>query len=346
MKEGEDSNPETCRQLFELVAGAKRPLTIEELREAFSIKPGKTIWDPKKLVNNKLRLLDRCKSLLITDEEQSTVHFTHHSVLQHLLWKPQEAELSTQAFKISMPEADRKLGQRDIRSSLEQIIQQQPEIREADKCAFYAYARKYWLVHTKSIDLSHGASANESLVKGNTLLQEAASQLQPSKIRLLLKHGADINAGGDVLLAACVTGNCQESMQILLAAGADSKAHGEVVSLLLDAGTNANAEGPFGNAIQGAACKGHEKTVSLLIDHGAEIHSRSELWDSALSAAAAGGHPRIVLLLLNNGAGKVPAEVKAALAEAQKALLDPASDSLTDAKLELVIQILELQIKG
>ena len=45
-------------------------------------------------------------------------------------------------------------GHRDIRSSLEQIIQQQPEIREADKCAFYAYARKYWLVHTKSIDLS------------------------------------------------------------------------------------------------------------------------------------------------------------------------------------------------
>lgn len=47
------------KNIFDLVVAAQRPVTIEELREAISIKPGDTTWDASRLVNDMLKpLLD------------------------------------------------------------------------------------------------------------------------------------------------------------------------------------------------------------------------------------------------------------------------------------------------
>lgn len=46
-----------CRRVFYLVVAAQRPLTLEELREAVSIEPGKKSWDASRLVNDMLRSL-------------------------------------------------------------------------------------------------------------------------------------------------------------------------------------------------------------------------------------------------------------------------------------------------
>jgi ankyrin repeat domain-containing protein 50 len=73
-------NPRLCKRIFELVAAAQRPLTSEELRDAISVVPGETAWNVQKLVNDMRNTLDGCGSLLVVDEEHSTVHFAHHSV--------------------------------------------------------------------------------------------------------------------------------------------------------------------------------------------------------------------------------------------------------------------------
>ncbi|MCJ1417303.1 hypothetical protein MMC32_003645 [Xylographa parallela] len=93
--------------IFQIVAAAQRPLDIQELREALAVKIGETAWDPKRLINDMLRSLDCCGSLLVVDEEYSTVHFTHYSVKQHLS-KPTASDI--QAYFFSTIKADSYLG--------------------------------------------------------------------------------------------------------------------------------------------------------------------------------------------------------------------------------------------
>ncbi|KAJ9494026.1 hypothetical protein H2202_010454 [Exophiala xenobiotica] len=85
MNRGNDISQDLYRKVFEVVAASQRPLTLQELREAASVVPGETVWDPQRLVNDIQRTVNFCGGLLRVDEEHLTVHFAHHSVKQYLL---------------------------------------------------------------------------------------------------------------------------------------------------------------------------------------------------------------------------------------------------------------------
>ncbi|XXH05855.1 hypothetical protein Hte_012295 [Hypoxylon texense] len=72
-------------RLLDLIVAALRPLSTDELREALSVDPMSSVWDPSRMVNSVNAVLATCGSLLIVDEELSTVHFIHSSVKQFLL---------------------------------------------------------------------------------------------------------------------------------------------------------------------------------------------------------------------------------------------------------------------
>ncbi|KAI6088401.1 hypothetical protein F4821DRAFT_233642 [Hypoxylon rubiginosum] len=72
-------------RLLNLIISAIRPLSIDELREAVSVDPTSTIWDPSRLINDINVVVATCGSLLVVDEEQLTVGFIHSSVKQFLL---------------------------------------------------------------------------------------------------------------------------------------------------------------------------------------------------------------------------------------------------------------------
>lgn len=84
LRDSGSTDPHTGKRVFEIVSAARRPLNIEEVREAISIEPGNATWDASKLVNDVIKSLDACGSLIIIDEELSTVHFAHSSVRQYL----------------------------------------------------------------------------------------------------------------------------------------------------------------------------------------------------------------------------------------------------------------------
>ncbi|KAK7955733.1 uncharacterized protein PG986_004955 [Apiospora aurea] len=77
--------PEYQERILKLMLVAMRPLSLDELREAISVVPLQTTWDPKKQINDARSVLACCGSLLIIDEDQSTAHFIHPSVQQFLL---------------------------------------------------------------------------------------------------------------------------------------------------------------------------------------------------------------------------------------------------------------------
>ena len=102
------ADPSLGRKIFEIIAAAQWPLTLDELGEAISITPGDTSWDRSKLINDVLRSLQCCGSLLVVDEELSTVHFAHSSVKAHLLTEP--TDLDVWQYHIDMSQADISLG--------------------------------------------------------------------------------------------------------------------------------------------------------------------------------------------------------------------------------------------
>ncbi|KAN0072724.1 ankyrin repeat domain-containing protein 50-like protein 3 [Elaphomyces granulatus] len=79
--------------------------------------------------------------------------------------------------------------------------------------------------------------------------------------------------------------------------------HGKTVQMLLDRGADANAQGGgYGNALQAASRSGHEKIVQMLLDQGADVDAQGGLYGNSLQAASHGGHEKIVQMLLDRGA--------------------------------------------
>lgn len=169
---------------------------------------------------------------------------------------------------------------------------------------------------------------------GITPLQLAALKNESKLVRLLLKHGAAVNApacgfsGRTALQAAAKNGNI-ELMAEFICLGADINAaaspingrtclqaaaeegHTKLVQFLLDSGAevNAAAAAKYGlTAIQAAATAGHLSVVKMLLTAGADIHLPStERGYSAVSAAVRGENLGIVQLFLKtespNGQG-------------------------------------------
>lgn len=94
LRDSGSTDPLLGKKIFEIVSAARRPLGLEELREAISIEPGNTTWNASKLVNDMEKSLGCCGSLVVIDEELSTVHFAHSSVKQHLETFPDEVDVS------------------------------------------------------------------------------------------------------------------------------------------------------------------------------------------------------------------------------------------------------------
>ena len=79
------SGPSLQSDIFKLVIVSRRPLTVNEMREALSVSPGDINWDPTKLLNNAYSALAMCGCLITIDEEEHTIRTIHPSINQFLL---------------------------------------------------------------------------------------------------------------------------------------------------------------------------------------------------------------------------------------------------------------------
>ncbi|KAL8911353.1 MAG: hypothetical protein Q9172_007688 [Xanthocarpia lactea] len=96
------------RRIFRWAAVAKRPLTLQEIREAIGIAPLQDTWNAKCFINDIKKAVACCGNLIFIDEEQQTIHFTHSSVKQYLLSRP--ANKSSSRYHIDLEDADADAG--------------------------------------------------------------------------------------------------------------------------------------------------------------------------------------------------------------------------------------------
>lgn len=72
-------------RILQLIISARRPLQIEEMREALSVDLGCTDYSATKLLNDVFSTLRTCGCLVHVDEEDGTVRFVHPSVQDFVL---------------------------------------------------------------------------------------------------------------------------------------------------------------------------------------------------------------------------------------------------------------------
>ncbi|KAK4213742.1 hypothetical protein QBC37DRAFT_422518 [Rhypophila decipiens] len=96
-------------KIFQLIASAKRPLTLAELKVALHVKPGETDWSSitASMPQNERAIVGLCGGgLLEVDEEDDSVRFIHHSVSQYL----QDVNSRSNPYCFANYEADIHMG--------------------------------------------------------------------------------------------------------------------------------------------------------------------------------------------------------------------------------------------
>ncbi|XP_024080647.1 ankyrin repeat domain-containing protein 17-like isoform X3 [Cimex lectularius] len=172
--------------------------------------------------------------------------------------------------------------------------------------------------------LAMHANVEDRGIKGDcTPLMEAASSGYVDIVRLLIHHGADVNAqsssGNTPLMYACAGGHL-DAVRVLLDAGANVEDHNEnghtplmeaasaghvqVAEILLERGAGINTHSnEFKESALTLACyKGHLDMVRFLLEAGADQEHKTDEMHTALMEASMDGHVEVARLLLDSGA--------------------------------------------
>lgn len=152
------------------------------------------------------------------------------------------------------------------------------------------------------------ARAMERNPAGSTALHGACYWGSVEAARLLLNHGADVNAAtADAFLQIHPLG-CAVATPDVPSPGQDETVVLQLVDLLLDRGAQVNARRRDGmTALHSAAYRGHLRVIRRLLDHGADASIRAHddagahRGQTAAETAAAQGQGAAVELL--RGAG-------------------------------------------
>ena len=126
--------------------------------------------------------------------------------------------------------------------------------------------------------------------KGDTALTVAATDNHADVARLLIAHGADVDAR---------SGN---GWTPLFTATEILNDNADVIHVLLDHGADANArdDGSGTTALMNAAENGYADIVRLLLEHGADVSARDDLGDTVLDCKT---DENVIHVLQANGAG-------------------------------------------
>ena len=125
---------------------------------------------------------------------------------------------------------------------------------------------------TQHLCILYADCINVVLDVAGTALEAASSCGSLETVKILFKHGADVNAQG---------GRYGNALQ-----AAALKGSSEIVDFLLQHGADVNAQGgDFGNALQAAAYQGSLEIVDSLLQHGADVNAQGGHFGNALQAA-------------------------------------------------------------
>lgn len=96
-------------KVFHWVLATKRPLTLDEIREAIGTEPYQQHMKPERLLNDVSQIVSWCKNLVLVDEEDQGIRFVHHSFREFLIRGAFDADLHD--FHINRTQFDHYVGE-------------------------------------------------------------------------------------------------------------------------------------------------------------------------------------------------------------------------------------------
>ncbi|KAJ6157411.1 hypothetical protein N7470_005003 [Penicillium chermesinum] len=103
------NNTEIASRCFLWVAAAKRPLSINELKETILIEIGQEHSKPERWPNGIHKICSWCENPVQVDEETRIVQFPHRAVRQFLIEKCTDSQLEN--FHVDLKQADHHVGE-------------------------------------------------------------------------------------------------------------------------------------------------------------------------------------------------------------------------------------------
>ncbi|XP_071107805.1 ankyrin repeat domain-containing protein 17-like isoform X5 [Haliotis cracherodii] len=282
---------------------------LEALLEAAGIsklssKDGKALTDPEVL-----RTLTSSVSSALDEAAQAL----------HRMRAEQQNQLAPNECARSLAEA---CGEGDVNVRKLYDGGNVPEPEEGESLLSLACSAGYY--ELAQVLLAMKANVEDRGIKGDcTPLMEAASGGHVDIVRLLISHGADVDAqssAGNTPLHYAACGGYKEVVQELIKANARvevhnenghtplmeaaSAGHVEVARILLDngAGINTHSNEFKESALTLACYKGHLEMVKFLLEAGADQEHKTDEMHTALMEASMDGHVEVARLLLDSGA--------------------------------------------
>ena len=169
--------------------------------------------------------------------------------------------------------------------------------------------------------ISEGADLNVQVI-GKSPLHLAIEKDELEMSRLLIEHGADVNAEDDLGSAPLHGANYSDNVDLakfLIEHGANVNAeddlgstplHGasysgnvDLAKLLIEHGANVSAENESGSTpLHGASYSGNVDLAKLFIEHGANVNAAAKSGDTPLHSASRSGSVKTAYLLIEHGA--------------------------------------------
>ncbi|KAK4219149.1 ankyrin repeat-containing domain protein [Rhypophila decipiens] len=310
-------------RIFKLIVAAFRPLTVDETREALSVVPGVTTWNPAHVINDVYSALACCGSLISIDEEALTVKLIHHSVRQFLLGQFS----SSQAAFFNADCAHQAMGEINITylnygvfdTSLSTTV-------IPDIAAGGSPSRIVGSMDTiglvQSLALKYLRSRKQPAYNMGMPLAEAAMKHPARNIdRLFFYDYAKLHWLDHVMFVPVTRqvtdelvkvinlhpsseyiGHCPNGERSLLC-WASKFGYEEILRALLDTGASPEIRNDFDmTPLYLAVSAGHLDIVKTLIDRGADVDFKSKNGMTPLMVAIRMQNQSMVSLLLSHGA--------------------------------------------
>ncbi|KAH8702324.1 hypothetical protein BGW36DRAFT_424603 [Talaromyces proteolyticus] len=303
----------TVRTILQIIIGAQRPLTIQEMAMALGVATSTQTRTAEEAGLNPEGLSERIRRLcgLFVFIKDSRIYLIHQTAREFLINNIPGSTRSKWYFKLS--DAQIQVTQICVKYLLMDDLGGNKH--EANVQSLLEYSAQNWPDHFREI-----SSPTPELMAYTYQLYDLAAKrfalwfpifwemVMPHvpKPQMNALHLAAFNGHNKIiqrLIMDCEnTINYQDSTRTTALQWASLRGHYKCVLILLESGADINTQGGYyGNALQAASAGGHLDIIKLLLDKGADINAQGGHYENALQAASAEGHIDIVQQLLEKG---------------------------------------------
>jgi ankyrin repeat protein len=311
----------TVRKILQIIVGARRPLTIQEMAMALGIALFPESRSAAKAGISPVRLATKIRQLcgLFVFINNSKIYLIHQTAREFLISRDFTSNPNS-IYAFNLTDAESIIAQVCVRYLLMEDLEENKQETEIDHRSLLEYSAVHWPDHIRS--LSHISLAQQQEI--DELLDQlynrhSARWILWSRLFWRAAMGSEWMPKMDAIHLAAFNGHTRMVQKLLTGNENDTNkadntgsnaliwaslnGHTGVTELLLQQGADVSAQGgKHGSALYAASVKGYDKVVNMLLQHGADVNAQGEYHASALYAASLEGHDTTVQVLLQYGA--------------------------------------------